>query len=321
MRRKEPEIESMTFTTRKHTHRLRQGSALAVPKAAEGSGVSTPEVGGNDRRASDEMGPVNTKVHLVGAGPGDPELLTLKAHALIRSADLILHDDLVSAPILALAGPQALLVNVGKRCGVKKITQPEVSRLMISSARRGLKVVRLKSGDPGVFGRLAEELDALEAAGIPFEVVPGITAGAAAAASLGVSLTDRRTSSRIVFVSGHHACENQRREKPDWKSLAAEDATLVVYMPGRDVSTIARELLDGGLSHHTPAVIVSRATTPDQRVWRTTLGELRHSPPMDAPSILIIGRSLERAARHPNPQILALVDTVARTDPQRSVSP
>lgn len=260
-------------------------------------------------------------VHLVGAGPGDPELLTLKAHALIRSADLILHDDLVSPPVLALTGPQALLVNVGKRCGVKKITQPEINRLMISSARRRLKVVRLKSGDPGVFGRLAEELDALESASIPFEVVPGITAGAAAAASLGVSLTDRRSSSRIVFVSGHHASENHHRENPDWKSLAADEATLVVYMPGRDVFGIAREILEAGLSFDTPAVIVSRATTPDQRVWRTTLGELRHSPAMDAPSILLIGRSLERAAQTRNAQILALVDTITRTSTQRSVSP
>lgn len=260
-------------------------------------------------------------VYLVGAGPGDPELLTLKAHALIRSADLILHDDLVSAPVLALASAQALVVNVGKRCGIKKITQAEINRLMISSARRGLRVVRLKSGDPGVFGRLAEELDALESAGVPFEVVPGITAGAAAAAALGISLTDRRSSSRIAFISAHHASENERREKPDWKSLAAELATLVVYMPGRDVSGLTREILDAGLSSDTPAVIVSRATTPDQRVWRTTLGELPNAPLMEAPSILLFGRSLEGAARHRDAQILALVDTVTRTDPQRSVSP
>jgi uroporphyrin-III C-methyltransferase len=277
MRRKEPEIESMTAAT-------------------------------------------TARVHIVGAGPGDPELLTLKSHALIRSADLILHDDLVSAPVLALAGAQALLANVGKRCGVKKITQPEINRLMISSAQRGLKVVRLKSGDPGVFGRLAEELDALEAAGVPYEVVPGITAGAAAAASLGVSLTDRRSSSRIVFVSGHHARENEHREKPDWKSLAAEDATLVVYMPGRDVTGIAHDILAAGRSVDTPAVIVSRATTPDQRVWRITVGELRDAPLMDAPSILLIGRSLKRASRHLNSQIMALVDTVTRTSQQRSVS-
>ena len=138
------------------------------------------------------------KVFLVGAGPGDPDLLTVKAHALIRAAQVILHDDLVSAPILALASPHAMVVNVGKRCGTKNITQSEINRLMIASARRGLSVIRLKSGDPGLFGRLAEERDALESAGIPYEIVPGITAALSAAASLGVSLTDRRTSSRIV---------------------------------------------------------------------------------------------------------------------------
>lgn len=237
------------------------------------------------------------KVHLVGAGPGDPELLTVKAHALLSSAELILHDDLVTAPILALASPQAMVVNVGKRCGVKKITQQEINRLMIASARRGLRVVRLKSGDPGIFGRLAEEFDALEAAGVPFEIVPGITAGAAAAASIGVSLTDRRKSSRVVIVSGHQAQENARAEKMDWKALAREDTTLVIYMPGHDFTGLAAELLDGGLSPTTPSVIVSCAATPEQQEWCTTLSELSAAPRMDTPSVLLIGRSLEPAAQ------------------------
>jgi uroporphyrin-III C-methyltransferase len=236
------------------------------------------------------------KVHLVGAGPGDPELLTVKAHALLSSAELILHDDLVPAPILAMASPQAMVVNVGKRCGVKKITQQEINRLMIASARRGLRVVRLKSGDPGIFGRLAEELDALEAAGVPFEVIPGITAGAAAAASIGVSLTDRRKSSRVVIVSGHQAQENARAEKMDWKALARKDTTLVIYMPGHDFTGLAAELLGVGLSPATPAVIISRATTREQREWCTTLAELGTAPHMDTPAILLIGRSLEHAA-------------------------
>ncbi|MGH9713874.1 MAG: uroporphyrinogen-III C-methyltransferase [Candidatus Acidiferrales bacterium] len=237
------------------------------------------------------------KVHLIGAGPGDPELLTVKAHALLRTAELILHDDLVPAPILALASAQAMVVNVGKRCGVKKITQLEINRLMIASARRGMHVVRLKSGDPGIFGRLAEELDALEAAGVPFEVVPGITAGVAAAASIGVSLTDRRKSSRIVIVSGHQAEENARAAKTDWKSLAREDTTIVIYMPGHDFTALASELLDAGLSPSTPAVIVSRATAADQREWSATLAELSTAPRLGTPSILLIGRSLERAAQ------------------------
>jgi uroporphyrin-III C-methyltransferase len=241
-----------------------------------------------------------SKVFLVGAGPGDPDLLTVKAHALLRSADLILHDDLVPAPILALAGPQAMVVNVGKRCGVKKITQLEINRMMIAAARRSMTVVRLKSGDPGIFGRLAEELDALETAGVSFEVVPGITAGVAAAASLRISLTDRRKSSRIVIVSGHRAQENKNAQKKDWKTLASDDTTLVIYMPGRDLAGLSRELLDAGLSPTTPAIVVSRASTRQQREWCTTLAGLPAVSRADAPSILLIGRSLERAAQRTN---------------------
>jgi uroporphyrin-III C-methyltransferase len=238
----------------------------------------------------------NAKVHLVGAGPGDPELLTVKAHALIRSAQVILHDDLVSTPILALAGPHAMVVNVGKRCGTKNITQSEINRLMIASAQRGLSVVRLKSGDPGIFGRLAEECDALEAAGVPFEIVPGITAGLAAAAALGASLTDRRTSSRIICISAHRAHENESEPPTDWRGLATNNTTLVIYMPGQNFAALEKELLDAGLDTNTQAAIVSRASTPDQREFRTTLGNLAGAPSMDAPSILLIGKTLEHAA-------------------------
>ena len=235
------------------------------------------------------------RVYFVGAGPGDPELLTLKAHALLRSADLVLHDDLVPPAIVSLAGPRAMSVNVGKRCGVKRITQPEINRLMIASARRGESVVRLKSGDPGIFGRLAEELDALEAAEVAFEIVPGVTAGIGAAAALGVSLTDRRKSSRLVIVSGHHASEKQPEPPTDWAGLAREDTTLVIYMPGRDLAKISRELLRAGLPAATPSVVVSRATTPDQHEIVTTLGELGTVAGVKAPSILLIGRALEHA--------------------------
>jgi uroporphyrin-III C-methyltransferase len=152
-------------------------------------------------------------------------------------------------------------------------------------------------GDPGIFGRLAEELDALEAAGVPFEVVPGITAGIAAAASLRVSLTDRRKSSRILIVSGHRAQENEHADKTDWKALAREDSTLVIYMPGRDLGGFARELLDAGLSPATPAVLVSSASTSHQREWCTTLAGLATISRTDSLAILLIGRSLERAAQ------------------------
>jgi uroporphyrin-III C-methyltransferase len=248
-------------------------------------------------------------VHLVGAGPGDPDLLTVKAHRLLVCADVILHDDLVSPEILSLAGPQAEIISVGKRCGAKGITQGEIDALMIDYARRGLDVVRLKSGDPGIFGRLAEEIDALAAAGVPFEVVPGITAGLGATASLGVSLTDRRKSARVVIVTGHHAPEGGRRDKTDWKSLAQGDATLVIYMPGHDFASLREEFLAAGLADDIPAAIVSHATTPQQQHAYATIGDLDKLPLMDSPAILLVGRVLDdarlRAAENP---LLALDD-------------
>ena len=235
------------------------------------------------------------KVSLVGAGPGDPELLTLKAHRLIRRADLVLHDDLVPLAILALAGPHADVANVGKRCGAKGITQDEINSRMIAAARRGLHVVRLHGGDPAIFGRLAEEADALETAGVSFEVVPGITAGSAAAAALGLSLTDRRKSSRVIIVSGHRATKSAPYDKTDWKEVAREDATLVIYMPGSNFGPLRDELLAAGLSADIPAVIVSRAATPEQQHRTATLGTLHELPRMDSPSVLLIGRALDRA--------------------------
>jgi uroporphyrin-III C-methyltransferase len=240
------------------------------------------------------------KVFLVGAGPGDPEMLTLKAHRLLREARLILHDDLVSAGILALAGSQAKIVNVGKRCGAKRITQAEINDEMIASARQGIDVVRLKSGDPAIFGRLGEELDALNSAHIDYEIVPGITAGIAAAASLGMSLTDRRTASRLLIASAHHASEpsagkqSPPREKPDWSGLTRGDTTLMIYMPGHGLEGLRDELLAGGLAADTPAILVSHATTPRQRHRHTTLREIAAGPQLPAPSILLIGRALDR---------------------------
>ena len=234
-------------------------------------------------------------VYLVGAGPGDPELLTVKAHRLIRKAGVVLHDDLVPAAIVALSGSDAEVVNVGKRCGAKRITQDEINTLMIGAARRGFSVVRLKSGDPGIFGRLAEEMEALEAAGVPYEVVPGITAGIAAAATLGVSLTDRRKSARVVIVTGHKAHAGATEKKIDWRSLAREDATLIVYMPGHEFSSLRGDLLEAGLPAEFPAVIVSRATASDQRHRYTTVGALDSLPRLESPSILLLGWALKGA--------------------------
>lgn len=235
-------------------------------------------------------------VHFVGTGPGDPELLTLKAHALLRRADVILHDDLVAPEIVALAAKNAQTINVGKRCGKKAITQAQINRLMIDAASRGLAVVRLKSGDPGIFGRLAEEISALEDTDIPYEIVPGITAGIAAAASIGASLTDRSSSSRIVILTRHHAKGHAAARENDWSGIARDDATFVIYMPGRDICALQRELLDAGFAPDFPAVIVSRASTPGQREWPTTIFALDQAPPFDAPSILLLGRSLANAA-------------------------
>jgi uroporphyrin-III C-methyltransferase len=251
-------------------------------------------------------GSLTGKVYLVGAGPGDPELLTVKARALLDRAGVVLHDDLVSAEIISLIPPQTEIVNVGKRSGLKKITQNEINERMIAFAKRGLQVVRLKSGDPAIFGRLAEETDALEAADILFEVVPGITAGIAAAASLRVSLTDRRSSSRVVIVSGHPSGENENQEKIDWKNLVTPESTLVIYMPGHDFSRLREEFLAAGLASGVPAVLVSQASTPRQQQYCTRVGEMHKLPPLPAPAILLIGRSLERAHRRSSAENLSL---------------
>ncbi len=223
-------------------------------------------------------------VYLVGAGPGDPELLTLKAVRLIESADVILHDDLVPQSILDLASDAAEVVNVGKRCGVKTITQDEINALMVEHARAGRSVVRLKCGDPLLFGRAAEEIASLGAADIPFEVVPGVSAAFAAAAAIGCSLTDREWASNVIFSTGHHAQSHNRAALP-----ALEDATRVVYMPGRDLSLLAEQWLFEGLPPELPCAVVSHAAQPGQQVIHTTLGALGDTEPAAAPSLLIAG--------------------------------
>jgi uroporphyrin-III C-methyltransferase len=236
------------------------------------------------------------KVFLVGAGPGDPELLTLKASRLLRLADLVLHDDLVSAEIISLAGARAIVVNVGKRCGVKKITQGEINALMVDGAREGKQVVRLKGGDPAIFGRLNEELRALHSAGIEFEIVPGITTAHAAAATLGVSLTDRHQSSRVIFVSGHQAGSKGPADEPDWNSLAQENATIAVYMPGSGLRHLSGKLIAAGLAAEVSAVVVAQVSTPHQKQFWTTVGGLGEIDSAASPSIVLIGRALDGAA-------------------------
>jgi len=234
-------------------------------------------------------------VSLVGAGPGDPELLTLKALRAIQKADVILHDDLVPPAILELASPHAEILNVGKRCGSKSITQDEINKLMIEHARGNRAVVRLKSGDPLVFGRAAEEIDALNTASIPIEIVPGITAAFAAAAAIGRSLTDRRCASNVVFSTGHHAQSHNNAPLPQ-----IEDATRVVYMPGRDLALLAEQWLQEGLPADFPCAVISNAAQAAQEVHYTTLGGLAQLPEVSAPSLLIAGWCVASDARFGN---------------------
>src|SRR5258708_24334108 len=175
------------------------------------------------------------KIYLVGAGPGDPELLTCKAWRVLQSADVVLHDDLVSEEILRAIPASAQIVNVGKRCGAKGISQAEINTLMISLARKNKIVVRLKSGDPLLFGRAGEEMEALRAAGIEFEIIPGVTAALGAAASARISLTDRRYASRVMFVTAHRAGGTGRtNERHD-----AEHTSYVIYTPGNRYAQLA----------------------------------------------------------------------------------
>jgi uroporphyrin-III C-methyltransferase/precorrin-2 dehydrogenase/sirohydrochlorin ferrochelatase len=230
------------------------------------------------------------KVFLVGAGPGNPDLLTVKALRLIQTAEVILHDDLVTPAILDLAGPHTEMVNVGKRCGTKIITQDEINALMISYARDHRIVVRLKSGDPLIFGRAAEEMSALNGADVPFEVVPGITAAFAAAAAIPCSLTDRNAASNVIFSTGHHAQSHNDDTVPE-----VEDATRIVYMPGRDLSLLALQWLQEGLPPEFPCAIVSHAARSEQQVQRITLANLGQARPTSSPSLLIAGWALRHA--------------------------
>ncbi|HEX6504009.1 MAG TPA: uroporphyrinogen-III C-methyltransferase [Terriglobales bacterium] len=226
------------------------------------------------------------KVYLVGAGPGDPELLTVKAARLLRRADAVLHDDLVPSEILKLISPAAMVNNVGKRCGRKSIRQEEINFLMITLASAGLQVVRLKSGDPFVFGRGGEEVEALRAAQVEYEIVPGITSALGAAAAAEIPLTDRRASSAVTFLTVHQATN---KDQPDWNRLANSGATLVFYMPGNNYGEISSRLRRAGLPPQTPCAIISRATTPEQEVHRTTINKLNEAPALPAPSLLVVG--------------------------------
>jgi uroporphyrin-III C-methyltransferase len=225
------------------------------------------------------------KIYLVGAGPGDPELLTRKAWRVLQSAGVVLHDDLVPQELLRVLPLTTPVVNVGKRCGAKGISQTEINALMVQLSREGKIVARLKSGDPLLFGRAGEEMEALRAAGIDFEVIPGVTAAFGAAAAAQISLTDRRHASRVVFVTAHREGGTGLRNE---RHVTA-DTTYVIYMPGNRYAELAAELQAAGIGAEIPCVVISRATTKDETIFRTTVGQLQECPAAASPSLLVVG--------------------------------
>jgi uroporphyrin-III C-methyltransferase len=227
------------------------------------------------------------RVYLVGAGPGDPELLTVKALFLLRKADVVLHDALISPEILKLISTSAKVIDVGKRCGQKLLTQEEINSLLVHHGKRAEITVRLKGGDPTIFGRVGEEIQALRQAGIDYEIVPGITSALAGAAAAGISLTDRRFASSVVFATAHRG---PGTEGVEWDRLVSSQSTLVIYMPGRDYRGLSQQLSDAGLDASTPCAIVSCAGRNDQKVLLTALERIGESSPLPAPSILLVGR-------------------------------
>jgi uroporphyrin-III C-methyltransferase len=231
------------------------------------------------------------KVYLVGAGSGDPDLLTVKAGRILRSADVVLHDALVSPEVLALVSPRARVMNVGKRCGHKRITQEEINDLLVQFALAGDTVVRLKSGDPSIFGRAGEEIDVLREAGIEVEIIPGVTASLAAAAKVQVSLTDRRRADQLLLISAHGG---YGKDDTHWQTLLDSRTTVVVYMPG-EYGGVAEKLRSAGLSNATPCVIVSKVSNPDEQWYRTTLGSLHNAPCLPSPCVLVVGETLRTA--------------------------
>ncbi|HEV7631410.1 MAG TPA: siroheme synthase CysG [Steroidobacteraceae bacterium] len=261
--------------------------------------VATRLLAGDARGADDSMrGDIDNartasaerkgEVYLIGVGPGDPDLLTLRAQQLLQQADVLLHDRLVPEAILGRARRDAERVNVGKVPGAHEVTQAFINQLLIDYAGRGLRVARVKGGDPFIFGRGGEELDVLRKAGIPVIVVPGITAGLGAAASSGIPLTQRGLSQSVTFVTATGA----QGVDLNWAALAQPGQTVVFYMSSAQVQLIVDRLAGNGLSLAHPAALIERATWPDQRVIKTTLGELAQvaqAAQLKSPTLLIVG--------------------------------
>lgn len=229
------------------------------------------------------------RVYLVGAGPGDPELLTLRGARILGRADVVLYDRLVARELLELAPPGAERIFVGKRRSHHSLRQEEICRLMIEHARAGRTVVRLKGGDPLVFGRGGEEIEALRVAGVPFEVVPGVTAATGCAAAAAIPLTHRDLSRTLVLVTGH-----SRDGEPDldWEMLCRPRQTLVFYMGHKVLERLCARLIEGGLPADRPVALVENGTLPQQRIITGTLSDIARKCAelgLDGPAILIVG--------------------------------
>jgi uroporphyrin-III C-methyltransferase len=241
------------------------------------------------------------KVYLVGAGPGDPELLTFKAWRILNSADVILHDELVSEEILALIPAKAIVHNVGKRARRSSTPQAEINAHLVRYGWMGLRVVRLKGGDPLIFGRAGEEMEALRTAGIDFEVVPGVSAGLAAAASSQIPLTHRQIASSLMVLTGHGSGDRSG----SWPARIPATATLLIYMPGYDFAATARQLLAAGLDKATPCAVVANTTTAQEEIHLTSLEELPSIVRREQPTVLLVGEVVRLARIRSRAEVFA----------------
>ncbi len=248
---------------------------------------------------ADGEAPQPGEVWLVGAGPGDPGLLTLRAASALRRADLVLHDALPGRGVLRLVRPGATIVAVGKRKGFAPLSQVKINARLVAGARAGLRVVRLKGGDPFLFGRGGEEAQALAEAGIPWRVVPGVTSGTAAPAAAGIPLTHRGVASAVTFVTGHDE-SGGLPDSVDWAALAHTGGTIAAFMALSRLDEIALRLLAADRSPATPVAVVAQATLPGQAVLRTTLGactlEARRVG-LPTPALVVIGEVAGLAAK------------------------
>lgn len=254
-------------------------------------------------------------VHLVGAGPGDPELLTIKARRLLGEADVVVYDRLVTPEVLEMVPPGAMLISVGKQPKNHPVPQPEINELMIRLALAGRRVVRLKGGDPFIFGRGSEEAEALVEAGLRFEVVPGVTAASGCASALGIPLTHRGLASGVRFLTGH--CRADAELDFDWQGLADPDTTLVVYMGLANIPRISEQLIEHGLDPATPVAVINNGTTGRQRALHSTLENVAQAAEAAAfrgPVLFVIGRVVEMAERigHPVACFTEPADATAR---------